>query len=81
MAVGIITIVIYCLMNVTPHFLYGPGSDSLSLTVEFGGVRDDQQTKALQESNDRKIICQMNGKNFTLKTYTLFYLRIFLHSY
>lgn len=24
-------------MNALPHFLYGPGHDALSLTVEYGG--------------------------------------------
>lgn len=61
MAFGVITIVIYCLMNVTPHFLYGAGDDALSLTVEHGAVQDDKQTKAVQESRNRKLLCQKNG--------------------
>lgn len=63
MAFGILTIVIYCLMNVTPHFIYGPGEDALSLTVEHGGVRDDEQTKAIMEKNNQKLICQSNGRS------------------
>lgn len=51
-------------MNVLPHFLYGPGDDALSLTLEHGGVRDDEQTKAVQEMNNRKLLCQRNGKFF-----------------
>lgn len=62
MAFGVITIVIYCLMNVAPHFLYGAGDDALSLTVEHGAVQDDQQTKAVQESRNKKLLCQKNGK-------------------
>lgn len=61
MAFGIITIVIYCLMNSMPHFLYGPGDDALSLTVEYGGVKDDEQTKVVQAANNKKLICQTNG--------------------
>lgn len=62
MALGILTIVFYCLMNVTPHFLYGPGEDALSLTVEHGAIRDDEQTKAIQEMNNKKLLCQTNGE-------------------
>lgn len=61
MAFGIVTIVVYCLMNSMPHFLYGPGDDALSLTVEYGGVKDDEQTKVVQETNNKKLICQTNG--------------------
>lgn len=61
MAFGIITIVVYCLMNSMPHFLYGPGDDALSLTIEYGGVKDDEQTKVVQETNNKKLICQTNG--------------------
>lgn len=62
MAVGILTIVIYCLMNVIPHFLYGPGDDALLLTVEHGGVKDDEKTKAVQETDNNLLICRRNGK-------------------
>lgn len=64
MAFGILSIVGYCLLNSMPHFIYGPGEDALSLTVEGGGVRDDQQSKALQEVNNKKLLCQSNGKAF-----------------
>lgn len=62
MAVGILTIVIYCLMNVIPHFLYGPGEDALLLTVEHGGVRDDEKTKAVQDIDNNLLTCRRNGK-------------------
>lgn len=42
MAFGILSIVVYCLLNSMPHFIYGPGEDALALTVEGGGVRDEQ---------------------------------------
>lgn len=61
MALGILTIVIYCLVNVIPHFLYGPGEDSLLLTVEYGAVKDDEKTKAVQEMDNNLLICQRNG--------------------
>lgn len=56
-------------MNAAPHFIYGPGDDALALTVEHGGVKDEEQTKAIQEINNKKLICQQNGKKirFQLK--------------
>lgn len=77
MALGIVTIVIYCLMNVMPHFLYGPGDDALALTIEHGGVKDDDQTKAVQEINNKKLLCQRNGKKL-LPTQTQIYFKNFL---
>lgn len=62
MALGILTIVIYCLVNVVPHFLYGPGEDALMLTVEYGAIKDDQKTKAVQEMDNNILICRQNGK-------------------
>ena len=62
MAIGIITIILYCLLNAAPHFLYGPGEDALSLTVEHGGVKDDEQAKSLVEKNNKKVLCQTDGK-------------------
>ncbi|KAG4067712.1 hypothetical protein HA402_005484 [Bradysia odoriphaga] len=61
MAVGILTIVIYCLMNVIPHFLYGPGEDALLLTVEHGAVKDDEKTKAVQETDNNLLTCRHNA--------------------
>lgn len=49
------------MMNAAPHLIYGPGEDALALTVEHGGVRDEEQTKAIQDFNNRKLICQQNG--------------------
>jgi solute carrier organic anion transporter family, member 5A len=62
MAFGIVTIVIYCLMNAAPHFIYGPGENALALTVEHGAIRDEEQTKAIQELNNKKLLCQRNGE-------------------
>lgn len=47
-------------MNAAPHFIFGPGDDALALTVEHGAVKDEQQTKAIQEENNKKLLCQ-NG--------------------
>jgi hypothetical protein len=66
MAFGILTIVIYCVMNAAPHFIYGAGDDALALTVEYGGIRDEEQTKAIQDVNNKKLICQQNGKILNL---------------
>jgi hypothetical protein len=71
MALGILTIVVYCLINATPHFLYGPGEDALSLTIEHGGVKDDEQTKTIQEKNNKKLLCQRNGKGKILFLFVL----------
>lgn len=54
--------IVYCLLNSAPHFMYGPGDDALALTEEFGAVKDDQQSNALQEINNQKLICQTNSK-------------------
>ncbi|KAK3908294.1 Solute carrier organic anion transporter family member 74D [Frankliniella fusca] len=39
-AFGIYTVVLYCLLTALPHLMYGPGEDSLALTVEHGAVYD-----------------------------------------
>jgi hypothetical protein len=44
-AMGIYTVVLYCLMTALPHLLYGPGEDALALTVEYGGVVDQNATQ------------------------------------
>ncbi|XP_054267438.1 solute carrier organic anion transporter family member 74D-like [Macrosteles quadrilineatus] len=61
-ALGVYTVVVFCLMNALPHFLYGPGLDALSLTVEYGGHYDDgNTTAAVIEKQNRKILCQTAG--------------------
>jgi hypothetical protein len=44
-AMGIYTVVLYCLMSALPHLLYGPGDDALALTVEYGGIVDKNATQ------------------------------------
>jgi len=50
---GLLTIVAFCLLTSSLHFLYGPGEDALKLTKEFGQVNE---TLARQE-RDKKL-CQ-----------------------
>lgn len=35
-ALGLYTVVAFCILNALPHFLYGPGEDALKLTTEYG---------------------------------------------
>lgn len=55
-AVGIYTVVLFCLMNALPHFLYGPGEDAFGLTYEYGGSRG--LNNLTQGSQDRQRLCQ-----------------------
>lgn len=59
--VGLGTIVIFCLMNIMPHFLYGPGEDALFLTAEYGGQFDANSTIEILEKEKRKTLCSTNG--------------------
>lgn len=59
--IGLGTIVIFCLMNIMPHFLYGPGEDALSLTAEYGGQFDANSTIEVLEKEKRKTLCNTNG--------------------
>lgn len=58
-AVGLYTIVLFCLLNALPHFLYGPGDDALALTLEYGGQLDDSTT-SLSVMQDR---CRLGNGN------------------
>lgn len=42
--------------------MYGPGEDALSLTREFNGVMDDEQTQKVYDAQNRKLMCQ-KGEN------------------
>ncbi|XP_060654708.1 solute carrier organic anion transporter family member 74D-like isoform X1 [Drosophila nasuta] len=39
-AFGFFTIVVFCVMTSSLHFIYGPGEDSLKLTREYGGFQN-----------------------------------------
>lgn len=60
-AFGLFMIVIYCIITALPHFIYGSGQEALSLTVEYGGVKDSNQTEILSEVDNRKLLCRTNG--------------------
>lgn len=60
--VGLFSIVIFCLINASPHFLYGAGNEALSLTVEFGGEKDSESSQDAQVAANQKSLCLRNGK-------------------
>ena len=55
------------MLTVTPHFIYGPGEDALSLTKEYGAVSDinisyqdliEQQQKRLCRNDGTGVECE-----------------------
>ncbi|XP_017054222.1 solute carrier organic anion transporter family member 74D [Drosophila ficusphila] len=58
---GLLTIVCFCVLTTTPHFLYGPGEDALALTSEFGGLPDENATMEAIEEQRTKTLCRLNG--------------------
>lgn len=52
------TIVGFCMLTATPHFLYGPGKDALALTTEFGGVANENVTQDVLEKQRAKELCR-----------------------
>ncbi|XP_030370768.1 solute carrier organic anion transporter family member 74D [Scaptodrosophila lebanonensis] len=58
---GLLTIVLFCLLTSTPHFLYGPGEDALALTEEFGAVPVENGTNEAIEEQRSKMLCRLNG--------------------
>lgn len=60
--IGLIATVAYCIMTAVPHFIYGSGNEALSLTLEHGAVRNDEQSQELQDAENQKILCRKNGK-------------------
>ncbi|XP_017132036.1 solute carrier organic anion transporter family member 74D isoform X2 [Drosophila elegans] len=50
MGIGLLTIVAFCLLTSSLHFLYGAGEDALKLTREFGQVNE---TLARQEKDQK----------------------------
>lgn len=58
MAIGVYFQVLYCIMMVLPHLLYGAGEDALSLTVGYEGVVKDLN-KTLPYSHDLNM-CNLN---------------------
>ncbi|KAJ3639424.1 hypothetical protein Zmor_002785 [Zophobas morio] len=62
MALGMYTVVLFCLLTALPHFLYGAGSDALSLTVEHR-INDHNATIEALERERKKALC--HHKNST----------------
>lgn len=54
--------VVFCLLTALPHFLYGPGENSLTLTTEYGAQFDKIKTLGILEAQKKKILCQTMGK-------------------
>lgn len=67
-AVGLFLIVLNSIITAMPHFIYGSGSEALSLTEEYGGVKDEGQSLEFQEIENRKLLCRTNG-NFKIVRY------------
>lgn len=57
---------LYCFIYAAPHFIYGPGDEALSLTEEYGAIKDHEHSKALQEMKDKKLLCRTNCKKFKI---------------
>lgn len=61
MALGMYTVVLFCIMTALPHFLYGPGFDALSLTKEF--QLNDNSTSDSFFDEQSSFLCGSNYKN------------------
>ncbi|KAJ8949649.1 hypothetical protein NQ318_010068 [Aromia moschata] len=61
MALGMYTVVLFCLLTALPHFLYGAGTDALSLTLEYETNQNTSANSLLRQQN--KFIC--HKKNST----------------
>lgn len=46
----VLTIAIYCFMMAALHFIYGPGEDSIALTLEYNSSLDPNQTSEIDTS-------------------------------
>lgn len=71
MALGMYTVVLFCLLTALPHFLYGAGEDALSLTTEHRTDNENvsydalllQQSKAL--CHRKNATCETEAGNFS----------------
>ncbi|KAL5285654.1 hypothetical protein ACFFRR_007384 [Megaselia abdita] len=59
---GLLTIVAFCLLTALPHFLYGPGEDSLKLTMEYGADLIMNGTQEAIEKEHAKYLCREKGQ-------------------
>ncbi|KAK9758932.1 Kazal-type serine protease inhibitor domain [Popillia japonica] len=62
MALGLYTVVLFCLMTALLHWLYGAGEDALLLTTEFGARYDENITKEVFEKEQRKSLCHARNR-------------------
>jgi Na+/melibiose symporter-like transporter len=60
-AIGLVLIVLNAIITASPHFIYGSGSEALSLTTEYGGVKNEGQSTEFREAENRKLLCRTNG--------------------
>lgn len=65
MALGLYTVVLFCLMTALLHLLYGAGEDALLLTTEFGARYDANTTKDLFEREQRKSLCHARNRTYS----------------
>ncbi|XP_056646854.1 solute carrier organic anion transporter family member 74D [Diorhabda sublineata] len=65
MALGMYTVVLFCIMTASPHFLYGAGEDALSLTMEHKHYSNSSYDEYLNHSlsYQRKDLCQNRKVN------------------
>lgn len=51
----------FTLLTVTPHFIYGPGEEALSLTKEYAAMQDYNLTQQIGEAQNSKTLCRADG--------------------
>lgn len=65
MALGMYTVVLFCILTALPHFLYGAGEDALSLTMEHKHYSNASYDEYLNQSllYQKKDLCQNRKVN------------------
>lgn len=58
-ALGLYCVAAFCFLNAMPHLLYGPGSDALQLTFEYGAEFDKNSNFTKNQIN--KHLCAPKG--------------------
>lgn len=61
MAVGLYTVVLFCLLTALPHFLYGAGIDALSLTNEYRTTTNANITMSDLKRKQEKNLCHIDN--------------------
>ncbi|EDW35953.1 GL16936 [Drosophila persimilis] len=59
MGIGLLTIVAFCLLTGSLHFIYGAGEDALKLTREYGG--QSQANESVSDPQENKKLCQTSA--------------------